>query len=64
VTPVHLAVFLFALSVIFAGGAAVGYGVGLALAIRGHNSRNYRLRVEGDNHLRAEEKGVACFVTG
>lgn len=43
------------------GSAAFGYGLGLALAIRGHSSRNYRLRVEGDNHFRAEEKSAALL---
>jgi hypothetical protein len=61
VTPVHLAVFLLALPVIFVGSAAFGYGLGLALATRGHSSRNYRLRAEGDDHLRAEEKGAALL---
>jgi hypothetical protein len=61
VTPVHLAVFLFALPMIFVGSAAFGYGLGLALAIRGHSSRNYRLRAYGDNHLRAEQKGAALL---
>jgi hypothetical protein len=59
VTPVHLAVFLFALPVIFAGGVAFGYGLGLALAVQRH-SRNYRLRGEGDD-LRAEQKGAALL---
>ena len=43
------------------GSVAFGYGQGFALAIRRHSSRNYRLRVEGDDHLRAEEKGAALL---
>jgi hypothetical protein len=58
VTPVHLSVFLFALPTIFLGGIAFGYSQAFALAIRGQSSRNYRLRADGDDHLRAEEKGA------
>ena len=58
-TPV-LAVFL-ALPMIFVGSATFGYGLGFALAVRRHSSRNYRLRADGDDHLRAEEKGAALL---
>jgi hypothetical protein len=57
VTPVHLAVFLFALPMIFLGGVVFGYSQGFALAIRRHS----RLRAEGDDQLRAEEKGAALL---
>jgi hypothetical protein len=40
---------------------AIGYSRGFALAVRRHSSRNYRLRAEGDDHVRAEEKGVALL---
>jgi hypothetical protein len=59
VTPV-LAVFL-ALPMIFLGAMAIGYSQGFALAVRRHSSRNYRLRAEGDDRLRAEEKGAALL---
>jgi len=61
VTPVHLAVFLFALPMIFLGSVAFGYSQGFALAIRRHSTRTYRLRGESDDHLRAEEKGAALL---
>jgi hypothetical protein len=60
VTPVHLAVFLFALPVIFAGGVAFGYSLGFALAIQ-RSSRNCRPHGEGDDRLRAEQKGAALL---
>jgi hypothetical protein len=46
---------------IFLGGMAFGYSQGFALAIRRQSSRNYRLRADGDDHLRAEEKGAALL---
>ena len=60
-TPVHLAVFLLVLPMIFVGGMALGYSQGFALAIRRQSSRNYGVRAEGDDHLRAEEKGAALL---
>jgi hypothetical protein len=59
VTPV-LAVFL-ALPMIFLGAMAIGYSHGFALAVRRHNSRNYPLRADGDDHVGAEEKGAALL---
>jgi hypothetical protein len=61
VTPAHLAAFLFALPLIFLGGIAFGYSQAFALAIRRQSSRNYRLRADGDDRLRAEEKGAALL---
>jgi hypothetical protein len=61
VIPVHLAVFLLMLPMIFVGGMALGYSQGFALAIRRQSSRNYRVRAEGDDHLRAEEKAAALL---
>jgi hypothetical protein len=58
---VHLAVFLLMLPMIFVGGMALGYSQGFALAIRRQSSRNYRVRAEGDDHLRAEEKAAALL---
>jgi hypothetical protein len=56
-TPVQLAIFLFALSLFILAFVAFGYGLGLA--IRRH-SRNDR-RADRDDHVRAEEKGAALL---
>jgi hypothetical protein len=58
-TPVQLAIFLFALSLFILACVAFGYGLGLALAIQRH-SRN-DLCAERDDRLRAEEKGAALL---
>jgi hypothetical protein len=60
VTPVHLAVFLLALPLLFVSGVVFGYGLGLALAIQSR-SRNHGLRAGDDDYLRAEEKGAALL---
>jgi hypothetical protein len=61
VTPVHLSVFLFAPPMIFWGGIAFAYSQAFVLAIRRQRSQNYRVRADGDNRLRAEEKGAALL---
>jgi hypothetical protein len=46
---------------IFLGGIAFGYSQAFALAIRRQRSQNYRVRADGDDRLRAEEKGAALL---
>jgi hypothetical protein len=58
-TPVHLSVFLFVLPMIFLGAIAFGFSQVFALAIQRQSGQIYR--ADGDDRLRAEEKGAALL---